>query len=75
MEKELIESLKIASTHGKKCGLELRRYKCELWPTRCFIAVNSGVKRNNQSGIAVLGSAIGTPNFVAFFGTMVRKSR
>ena len=30
-EEELCESLEFLATHGKKCGLELRRDKCELW--------------------------------------------
>ena len=48
-----------------KCGLELRRDKCELWSTSCFNAVNSRIKRNSQSGIEILGAAIGTPTSVA----------
>ena len=64
-EEELCESLEILATHGNKCDLELRRDKCELWSTSCFNAVDSRIKRNCQSGIEILGAAIGTPTFVA----------
>ena len=64
-EEELCESLEVLATHGNKCGLELRRDKCELWSTSRFIAVDSRIKRNSQSGIEILGAAIGTPTFVA----------
>ena len=64
-EEELCESLEILATHGNKCGLELRRDKCELWSTSCFNAVDSRLKRNGQSGIEILGAAIGTHSFVA----------
>ena len=64
-EEELCESLEILATHGNKCGLELRGDKCELWFTSCFNAVDSKIKRNSQSGIEILGVAIGTPTFVA----------
>ena len=64
-EEELCESLEILATHGNKCGLELRRDKCELWSTSCFNAVDSRIKRNSQSGMEILGSAIETPTFVA----------
>ena len=64
-EEELCESLEILSTHGNRCGLELRRYKCELWSITCFNAVDSKIKRNSKSGIENLVAAIGTPTFVA----------
>ena len=64
-EEELCESLEILATHGNKCGLGLRRDKCELWSTSCFDAVDSRIKRNSQSGIEILGAAIGAPTFVA----------
>ena len=64
-EEELCESLEILATHGNKCGLELRRDKCELCSISCFNAVDSRIKRNSQSGIEILGAAIGTPTFVA----------
>ena len=68
-EEELCESLEISSIIGNKCGLEHRRDKFGLWSTTCFVAVDSRIKRNSQSGIEILGAAIGTPNFVAsFFG-------
>ena len=64
-EEELCESLEILATHGNKCGLELRRDKCELWSTSCFNAVDCRIMRNSQSGIEILGAAIGTSTFVA----------
>ena len=64
-EEELCESLEFLATHGNKCCLELRRDKCELWSTSCFNAVDSKIKRNSQSGIEILGAAIGKPTFVA----------
>ena len=63
-EEEQCESLEILATHGNKCGLELRRDKCGLWSTACFNAVDSRIKRNSQSGIEILGAAIGSPTFV-----------
>ena len=36
-----------------------------MWSTTCFNAVDSRIKRNSQSGIEILGAAIGTPTFVA----------
>ena len=64
-EEELYESLEILATHGNKCGLELRRDKCELWSTTCFNAVDSRINRNSQSGIKILCAAIGTPTFLS----------
>ena len=64
-EQELCESIEFLATHGNKCGLELRRDKSKLWSTSCFNAVDSRIKRNRQSGIEILGAAIGTPTFVA----------
>ena len=64
-EEELCESFEILATHGNKCGLELRTDKCELWSTSCFNAADSRIKRDSQSGIEILGAAIGTPTFVA----------
>ena len=64
-EEELSESLKILTTYGNKCGLELRRDKCELWSTSCFNAVDSRIKKNSQSAIEILSAAIGIPTFFA----------
>ena len=47
-EEELCESLQILSTHGNKCGLELRRDKCEWWSITCFKAGDFRIKRNSQ---------------------------
>ena len=66
-EEELCESLEILANHGNKCGLELRRHKCELWSPSFFNTVDSRIKRNSQSGIEILGAAIGTPTFVASY--------
>ena len=64
-DEELCESLEILSTHGNRCGPELRRDKCELWSTTHINAVDSRIKRSSQSGIEFLGAAIGTHTFVA----------
>ena len=64
-EQGLCESIEIVSTHCNKCGLELRRDKCKLWSNTCFNAVESRITINSQSGIEILGAAIGTPTFVA----------
>ena len=64
-EEELYESLKMLSTHGEKCVLELRRDKCKLWSTTCFNVIDSGINRHSQSDIKILSAAIGTPTFVA----------
>ena len=46
-EEELCESLEVLSTHANKCGLELRRDKCELWPTTVFNSVDSRISSLN----------------------------
>ena len=62
---ELCEPLEILATQCNEFVLELRRDKCELWSTSFFNAVYSKIKRKSQSGIEILGAAIGTPTFVA----------
>ena len=63
-EDDLIRSWDLLCQLGPDRGLHIRVDKCELWPTVDLHRLDIRIKRNDISGLEVLGAALGTPEFV-----------
>ena len=64
-EDQIRTTLDILATEGPKRGLYLRKDKCELWSIVDLPSVDQEVTRNLGNGFEVLGSAVGSPDFVS----------
>ena len=63
-EDDLIRSWDLLSQLGPDRGLHIRVDKCELWSTVDLDRLDIRIKRNDFSGLEVLGAALGTPELV-----------
>ena len=63
-EDDLIRSWDLLCQLGPDRGLHVRVDKRELWSTVDLDRLDIRIKRNNFSGLEVLGAALGTPEFV-----------
>ena len=63
-EDDLIRSWDLLCQLGPDRGLHIRVDKCELWSTVDLDRLDTRIKRNDISGLEVLGAALGTPEFV-----------
>ena len=63
-EDDLIRPWDLLCQLGPDRGLHVRVDKCDLWSTVDLDRLDIRIKRNDISGLEVLGAALGTPEFV-----------
>ena len=63
-EDDLIRSWDLLCQLAPDRGLHVRVDKCEMWSTADLDRLDITIKRNDISGLEVLGAALGAPEFV-----------
>ena len=76
LEDDLIRSWDLLCQLGLDRGLQIRVDKCELWSTVDLDKLIIRIKRNDISGLEVLGAELGTPEFLCMkFNERIGKIR